>query len=71
MHHTDSITVEIAEQVAALEDENVEELTPIHDAVDTGALERLAEDPVRIEFNYEGYRIIVEHGDVSVQQETD
>ncbi|WP_255194269.1 HalOD1 output domain-containing protein [Natronobeatus ordinarius] len=65
----ESVSVSVVRAVAAREDVQPVQLTPpLHDAVDTDALDALfrsidpedSESNVRVEFSYRGYTILVE-----------
>jgi len=67
----DSVNMVVVAVVAAVEDCSPTDLTPLHDAVDTDALERLFDapsgrppTPTSTTFRYEGYEVTVSSEEV-------
>lgn len=62
-----SVTFAVVELIAELEDVHPIELTPLHDAIDTDALNALFDESEsatrQIVFRYHGYEIVVEQAE--------
>jgi ATP-dependent DNA ligase len=61
----------VVSSVAELTGSETTNLSPLYDAVDPDALERLTQDGsatrVQVEFDYDGYRVAVDHDRVRIQ----
>ncbi|WP_134670421.1 HalOD1 output domain-containing protein [Halorussus marinus] len=59
---------EIITQAAAKTGRDVEELPPLHETIDADALETIADDVLRLEFEYVGVTIVIQHGTVRLHE---
>lgn len=64
---TEHITAKIIEKVASTEHVEPSELPPLYHSIDTDALSRIVEtEPIRVEFEYLQYTVVVTDKDVTV-----
>ncbi|WP_226008255.1 HalOD1 output domain-containing protein [Natrinema salinisoli] len=61
-----SVIHEIIKEVSDLENCDYTELPPLHDSIDTDALERVATSHATIHFTYCGYKVTVKNGNVII-----
>ncbi len=59
--------LEIVDRVAKMEEQDPLDLPPLYDSVDPDALDRLSESS-KIQFEYIGYKITVDHGTIRIDQ---
>ncbi|MFC6872687.1 HalOD1 output domain-containing protein [Halobellus marinus] len=66
----DSIPHEVATKVAEAENNSPMEIKELHKIIDPDALEDLtsSNSSVRVKFRYEGHEVIVQEGDVTLQE---
>jgi len=65
---TENIATTIVEMVAANENVDPTDLSPLHYSIDTDALTRVVETgATRVEFEYVGYTVVVSDTEITVQ----
>ncbi|AXR80690.1 hypothetical protein AArcMg_0668 [Natrarchaeobaculum sulfurireducens] len=66
MSQSERVSTEIVNRIGEREEVDPAELPPLGEVIDAAAIDSIADDAAIIAFEYNGYRVRVEHGDVNL-----